>query len=523
MNKICCRLAFVLAFSMAACSSPEAPPKNTKAHLRSGGETGERVADKGSWKPTDLTRAALTGERSTLARALGEPGAKPSLYDLHHPQGALALSGHIHGLLTLEILESAGRETAIDEVLGEFSLDGEKRSLWLHYDQTRLELPVTTRRWSLPPRVGIVSVTEQGVQRLSDGESMAVPARPGELARFAAKWADEVGVAAPPYAAGKRLVPSRELMILPDEVMFDGVSFDIKGFADELELTLDPQTPHTLTLIPDADSGYGDLVALLAELYDASESGVDLRFALPLPGEEDAQVHELRFDPILEPIMVLKADRRTPWSRIGTILGDLAKSLPEVLLMTHLDVSDPKAVTDQTLLGGLPGGLPLRLAPVLEGGEKIFVERGELFLDFEDESFGVEDYEAGDYEAESADSRSTAQRRVPRNTPPQMPAPEDLGPIHVGGDVSAPVLISRPDPVYTEPARQAGLQGLVIIQAVIDKNGSVTQAKILKGLPHGLSDAALRAVKASRYEPAMKNGAAVDVYFNVVVRFEHES
>ena len=68
-------------------------------------------------------------------------------------------------------------------------------------------------------------------------------------------------------------------------------------------------------------------------------------------------------------------------------------------------------------------------------------------------------------------------------------------PQRVGGDVKAPTTISRVDPQYTELARKARVEGIVILEAIIDRNGNVTDARVLKPLPLGLDQAALEAVK----------------------------
>jgi protein TonB len=63
------------------------------------------------------------------------------------------------------------------------------------------------------------------------------------------------------------------------------------------------------------------------------------------------------------------------------------------------------------------------------------------------------------------------------------------------------------------------VSGVVIIEAVIDKEGNVDQVKVLRGLPMGLSEEAERAVKQWRFKPGQLNGAPVDVIFNLVVNF----
>jgi len=104
---------------------------------------------------------------------------------------------------------------------------------------------------------------------------------------------------------------------------------------------------------------------------------------------------------------------------------------------------------------------------------------------------------------------------IPEGPPPAEPE----GPIRVGGDVQPPVKISAPSPQYTEIARKARIQGVVIVEAIIDKAGAVTNVKILKGLPMGLDTAAADAVKKWKFKPATLNGKPVAVIYNLTVNF----
>ncbi len=103
--------------------------------------------------------------------------------------------------------------------------------------------------------------------------------------------------------------------------------------------------------------------------------------------------------------------------------------------------------------------------------------------------------------------------------PEGPPAAEPEGPIRVGGDVKPPEKLVAPSPQYTEIARKARIQGVVIVEAIIDKEGSVTNVKILKGLPMGLDSAAADAVQKWKFKPATLNGKPVAVIYNLTVNF----
>ncbi len=104
---------------------------------------------------------------------------------------------------------------------------------------------------------------------------------------------------------------------------------------------------------------------------------------------------------------------------------------------------------------------------------------------------------------------------------PEGPPPiEPTGPIRVGGDVKPPKKVHYPSPQYTEIARKARITGVVIVEAIIDKQGSVTNVKVLKGLPMGLDQAAAEAVRKWKFEPATLNGKPVAVIYNLTVNFQ---
>jgi TonB family protein len=94
------------------------------------------------------------------------------------------------------------------------------------------------------------------------------------------------------------------------------------------------------------------------------------------------------------------------------------------------------------------------------------------------------------------------------------------GPMRVGGDVKAPNVSRRVQPDYTESARKARVAGVVVLEAIINKNGTVEQVRVIKGLPLGLSEEAIEAVKQWRFKPGTLNGRPVDVIFNLTVNFK---
>ena len=107
---------------------------------------------------------------------------------------------------------------------------------------------------------------------------------------------------------------------------------------------------------------------------------------------------------------------------------------------------------------------------------------------------------------------------IPEAPPRAADLPE--GPVQVGGDVKPPEKIFAPQPVYTELARKGRVQGVVIVQAIIDRQGNVTNIKVLRGLPMGLEEAAIQAIRRWKFKPATLNGRPVTVYYNLTVNFK---
>ena len=100
-------------------------------------------------------------------------------------------------------------------------------------------------------------------------------------------------------------------------------------------------------------------------------------------------------------------------------------------------------------------------------------------------------------------------------------APKSGGPkapVRVGGRVREPKLITRVDPRYPPLAMQTHMQGVVIIDAIVDEQGNVVEAKIVLGPPL-LIQSALDAVKKWKYEPTYLNDQPVPVQLNVTVTF----
>lgn len=107
---------------------------------------------------------------------------------------------------------------------------------------------------------------------------------------------------------------------------------------------------------------------------------------------------------------------------------------------------------------------------------------------------------------------------------PDAPPGLDTGPaigdvFQIGGGVQPPQKIFAPQPKYTETARRARVQGVVILQGVLDVEGNLRRIQVVKPLAQGLTESAVETVKTWKYKPATKDGQPVAVYLNVMVHF----
>ncbi|MGO9590267.1 MAG: energy transducer TonB [Candidatus Acidiferrales bacterium] len=103
-----------------------------------------------------------------------------------------------------------------------------------------------------------------------------------------------------------------------------------------------------------------------------------------------------------------------------------------------------------------------------------------------------------------------------RTIPP--PPPPERRIVRVGGDVKPPVPISTPQPNYPAVAKAAHVEGLVVIDAIIDEQGDVVEAKVIEGPPL-LVAAALDAVAKWKYAPTYLNGQTVAIRTHIEVMF----
>jgi protein TonB len=148
--------------------------------------------------------------------------------------------------------------------------------------------------------------------------------------------------------------------------------------------------------------------------------------------------------------------------------------IPQKIQMIKEDEAPP-AMAATGVVGGVPGGIP--------GGQMGGVIGGII---------------------------SSTPVAVPKVATPQR--------VRVSQGVSAGLLVRKVSPNYPPLARQARIQGQVVLRAVISKDGSITGLTLVSGHPM-LAPAAIEAVKQWKYKPYLLNGEPVEVDTEVQVNF----
>jgi protein TonB len=148
--------------------------------------------------------------------------------------------------------------------------------------------------------------------------------------------------------------------------------------------------------------------------------------------------------------------------------------IPQKVQMIKEDEAPP-AMASTGVVGGVPGGIP--------GGQMGGVIGGII---------------------------SSTPMAVPKVATPQR--------VRVSQGVSAGLLVRKVTPTYPPLARQARIQGQVVLRAVISKDGSIEGLTLVSGHPM-LVQSALEAVKQWKYKPYLLNGEPVEVDTEVMVNF----
>jgi protein TonB len=106
----------------------------------------------------------------------------------------------------------------------------------------------------------------------------------------------------------------------------------------------------------------------------------------------------------------------------------------------------------------------------------------------------------------------------PPPPPPLPPVSAPPAPVRIGGQLTAPALVHRVNPVYPDVAVHARVTGLVILEATVDTEGRVEAVRVVRSISL-LNNAAIEAVKQWRYSPLVLNGVPTPFVLTVTLTF----
>jgi len=88
--------------------------------------------------------------------------------------------------------------------------------------------------------------------------------------------------------------------------------------------------------------------------------------------------------------------------------------------------------------------------------------------------------------------------------------------------IRLPVRLTAANPLYTEPAAKAHLEGRVVLKLLVGEDGSVIGVEVVQGLPMGLTEAAMEAARGLKFQPAVRicDGRPVESYYTLAINFK---
>jgi len=99
---------------------------------------------------------------------------------------------------------------------------------------------------------------------------------------------------------------------------------------------------------------------------------------------------------------------------------------------------------------------------------------------------------------------------------PESSATPDGNRVYTGKEVDKKARVLRkPEPKYTKDARKHGIEGTVILRVVFASTGRVTNIHVSSGLPDGLTDRSIEVAQRINFEPAIKDGHPVSMWFEL--------
>lgn len=90
------------------------------------------------------------------------------------------------------------------------------------------------------------------------------------------------------------------------------------------------------------------------------------------------------------------------------------------------------------------------------------------------------------------------------------PATVQAHPVETAAKITPAEILSKPTPIYTAEARAQKIEGEVLLEVVLEASGKIHVLRVVRGLGHGLDDAAVRAAEQIRFKPALRDGQPSD-------------
>jgi TonB family protein len=116
----------------------------------------------------------------------------------------------------------------------------------------------------------------------------------------------------------------------------------------------------------------------------------------------------------------------------------------------------------------------------------------------------------GDNSGRVSASRGTVRQAGFGNADVPAPPTVHSRPAEAAAKIVPAEILSKPLPIYTEEARNLKIEGEVLLEVVLGSSGRLQVVRVVRGLGHGLDDAAVRAAEQIRFKPAMRDGQPAD-------------
>ena len=123
-------------------------------------------------------------------------------------------------------------------------------------------------------------------------------------------------------------------------------------------------------------------------------------------------------------------------------------------------------------------------------------------------------------ESEKKDEAKDEAQDASKDRPQDEAQADDGKPLTMKEVTSRAVIKAKPNPIYPHKARSRGVQGAVKLRIILGADGRVREKmEVLEGLPHGLTEEAMKAARRIEFEPARKDGRPVSQYVTVMYHF----